>query len=130
MKKFVIFIIISFAPFISLHAAYKLYQCDNEEKTYKCNDFECDDFFNKILPNSYINFDIQKEDKRIFKNLFINNHLVNQNQLKGCMFIDYKNWQCIAEENIKEGMINGMYYLNDNARHYCGKISFKVFLED
>jgi len=71
MSKFVIVVIMSFAPVISLHAAYKLFQCDNEEKTYKCNDFECDDFFKRILPNSYINFDIQEDDKIIFKNTFI-----------------------------------------------------------
>ena len=124
-QKFKIFVLVSlYLVSTQLMAQYKVYECDNERDTFTCNAFQCSEYYKKILPKSYIDFNINTKDKMIQKNTYLGGLFIKSRKLENCMIIDEKNWACISEDKVKEGMHNDIYYQNSALKHRCAKISF------
>jgi hypothetical protein len=105
-------------------AQYKVYECDNERDTFTCNPFQCSEYYKKILPKSYIDFDISLNEKMIHKNTYLGGLFIKSKKLENCMIVDEKNWACISDDRVKEGMHNDIYYQNSPLKHQCAKLSF------
>jgi hypothetical protein len=105
-------------------AAYKVYECNNEVDTFSCNSFQCTEYYKKILPKSYIDFNINLNDKIIQKNTYLGGLFIKSKGLENCMIVDKKNWQCVSNDEIKESMHNDIYQYNTNLNHRCAKLSF------
>ncbi|MCF8182944.1 MAG: hypothetical protein K9J09_02060 [Limnohabitans sp.] len=108
----------------NVFAEYKVYECSNERETFSCNAFKCSDYYKKILPKSYINFNINVKEKIIQKNTYLGGLFIKSNTLENCVIVDKKNWACISDTGEKEGMHNDIYYQNTDLTHKCGKLSF------
>jgi len=105
-------------------AQYKVYECMNERDTFSCNAFQCSEYYKKILPKSYINFNYYVKEKMIQKNTYLGGLFIKTKKLENCMILDERNWSCISDDEVKEGMHNNIYYQNTALNHKCAKLSF------